>query len=168
MRNNKGFTLVELLIVVAIIGILAGAVLIVINPTELIRRSNDSKRLADLDTLSKALNLATADGEIALIACTGTCTSLGSAAVDGTGYVTFTVPDGQTGLGKYLSTLPIDPVNDSTRGLFYEFQAESTNQTFEMNVTLESTRNEGRMLTDGGDNNLRFEIGTAPGLGLIN
>ncbi len=169
MRNgNKGFTLVELLIVVAIIGILAGAVLIVINPTELIRRSNDSKRLSELDTLNKALILATTDGEIVLTACASNCTSAtGTQSIAGSGYVTFTINTGMTGLGKYLSTLPVDPVNDTARGLYYSYQADATNQTFELNAVLESSQNSGRMAADGGNDNAVFEIGTDPGLDLL-
>jgi len=53
--NNKGFTLVELLIVVAIIGILGSIVLFSI--THVQARSRDSARVADLSQLSKALDL---------------------------------------------------------------------------------------------------------------
>ena len=50
MKNNntKGFTLLELLIVVVIISILALAVLFVLNPAETLRKTRDAQRFADL------------------------------------------------------------------------------------------------------------------------
>ena len=52
---KKGFTLIEILIVVAIIAILASVVLIGLGPTQRIGR--DSRRLADLRQVQNALEL---------------------------------------------------------------------------------------------------------------
>lgn len=53
---NKGFTLIELLIVIAILGVLAAAVVIVLNPVELLAQARDGQRFSDLDTIRSALN----------------------------------------------------------------------------------------------------------------
>ena len=54
---KKGFTLVELLIVIAVLAILIAAVVIVLNPGEILAQARDSQRLNDLNTLKSALGL---------------------------------------------------------------------------------------------------------------
>lgn len=52
---RKGFTLVELLIVIGIVATLAVAVVLVVNPAELVKQSRDSVRLSDLESINKAI-----------------------------------------------------------------------------------------------------------------
>jgi len=52
---KKGFTLMEILIVISIVIILAVVALIVLNPLGQINKANDSKRKSELATLSKVL-----------------------------------------------------------------------------------------------------------------
>ncbi len=52
---NKGFTLLELLIVIGILAILATTTILVLNPAELLRQARDSQRVTDLATLNSAL-----------------------------------------------------------------------------------------------------------------
>src|SRR5690242_8555993 len=61
MTTRKGFTLIELLVTVATIGILATAVVLVLNPPELLRQSRDSSRVASLSSLNKAVSTYYAD-----------------------------------------------------------------------------------------------------------
>ena len=59
--NRSGFTLIELLVVIAIIAILAVVVVLTLNPAELLRQSRDANRLSDMNTLTNAINLYSAD-----------------------------------------------------------------------------------------------------------
>jgi len=63
MKKNKrkGFTLIEMLIVIALIGILAGVVISVINIPKTQARSRDSKRVGDIKRIQTALELYFAD-----------------------------------------------------------------------------------------------------------
>lgn len=58
-KRTQGFTLLELLIVLAIIAILAVALIIVLNPAETLRKSRDVQRISDLNTLKNAIGIYT-------------------------------------------------------------------------------------------------------------
>ena len=161
---KKGFTLIELLVVIAIIAVLAGVIALAIDPVSLLQKSRDARRLQDLDTINKALNLALAEQAITLVATVtggsncGDCVTNRAtntatvAAVDGTGWVNFTVGS----LGAYLGALPLDPTNDAT--YYYEFASTATG--YELNAQFEHLSNTGRYSVDGGDSATRYEIGT--------
>jgi prepilin-type N-terminal cleavage/methylation domain-containing protein len=162
MKKSKGFTLVELLVVIAIVAILAGAVLIAINPASMMQKARDARRLGDMDTLVKAVNLALTEGEITLTNMAAVTTSADSDAqvVDGTGWIQFTIPvttPAKTGLAKYVAALPLDPTNTAP----YVYSFRSTLTDFEMDAVLEHADNATKMSTDGGDSATKYEAGTS-------
>lgn len=64
MRKSKGFTLVEMLIVIAVIGVLAVAVLSAINPIEQMRKARDTRRKSNAAELLNALERYYATHEV--------------------------------------------------------------------------------------------------------
>lgn len=56
LNNKKGFTLVELLIVIAILGTLAVVVLIALNPVQQLARTRDSGRISGVSQLGHAID----------------------------------------------------------------------------------------------------------------
>jgi prepilin-type N-terminal cleavage/methylation domain-containing protein len=182
-NNNKGFTLIELLVVIAIIGVLAAVVLLAINPAELLRRSRDSSRLSDMSTLRKGIDATVVEqnGAVAL-PCTAVCASNDARGRSAAGTGWLGVAAGTFDMTKYISTLPVDPVNGSctaTTGVatglgvatasqtcIYQFMSE-TGGTYEIRTRLESTQNGVKAFNDGGDDADYFEIGTNSGLALL-
>ncbi len=75
LRKSKGFTLLELLIVIAILAVLSVTLVLVLNPTESLRKARDVQRMSDLATLKTAIGLymtSVASPTIASTSDTGT------------------------------------------------------------------------------------------------
>lgn len=190
---KKGFTLLELLIVIGILAILATTVTVILNPAELLRQARDSQRLSDLESLNTAINLyvstysastlftgtSTLAGGSCSVAQVGTIFSGGlgcnptsgtgnvyGTAVNGNGWVTINF--GLVPTGSPLSRLPVDPLINSTTN-FYGFKASSTANVWEINGVLESNKyavEQNLDANDGGNQPAIYEIGSAPALSL--
>lgn len=63
MKNNKGFTLIEILIVIGIIAILAAVVLVAINPARQFAQANDSQRSSNVNAILNAIGQYMADNK---------------------------------------------------------------------------------------------------------
>lgn len=173
--EKKGFTLVELIVVIGIIVILATILITALNPNELLKRGRDTRRMNDLAALSRAITMYLADVEVPFI---GTCTnayvsrpgvssgnlpsgfsivSSTSRAVDGTGWIpiNFTLITG----GSPISMLPADPAGAG----YYVYGCTNTpSMQFELNARLESSRyrNNASNTNDGGNSEGIYEVGT--------
>lgn len=172
-RLQRGFTLIELLVVVAIIAILALIVLLALNPVEMARRSRDSRRLSDVGTTRRAIDLALADGGALPATAPGGITINSSSSVTALG--------GTLDVSKYLSVFPTDPVNDGTAvsiqvanedctagsiakdAMNYNFRSDG--DVYVLSVRLESLDNCKVLGGDGNPDNF-YQIGTDPGLDL--
>jgi type II secretion system protein G len=123
-RLRKGFTLVEMLIVLGILGVVATTVIMGINPLDQLRKSNDADRKNDLAQLQKALELyyqdngayppSSADFKIR----NGTATVAWGSAWQ-----------------PYMATLPKDPV--AAKSYQYYSPPTSNGQTYYIYANLE-------------------------------
>lgn len=101
IKQNKGFTLIEILIVIGIIAILAAVVLIAINPARQFRQANDSQRSANVNAILNAIGQYVADNKGALPS--GITTTAADISTGGANICADLVP-------KYLPALPNDPL----------------------------------------------------------
>lgn len=162
--RSEGFTLVELLVVIAIIAILAAVVVLIINPLELTRRGRDAARLADLANLQNAINVAvqesTGSGAVTVLCqesgtypCNGSSHN-GTRNSNGTGWVKVDLSSSKS---VSVATLSVDPVNSAA----YHYTYCANDDTWEVNTVLESDQQSGKMSTDGGNEDDRYEVGSS-------
>ena len=112
-HSQKGFTLIEILLVVAAIAILAGIVVVAVNPAKQLAATRDSERNSEVGAIAGALYQAQV-GEVSLTIPDGTCTPGTAAQKLCTGAVVSTGDDqcGVTIAGAvpvYLDSVPTDP-----------------------------------------------------------
>jgi type II secretory pathway pseudopilin PulG len=185
ISDTKSFTLVELLIVVGLIAVLSVAIILAINPAELLKQARDSQRLSDLTNLSKAISLYEADtgGKgfmgtssvvyVSIPDTTSTCANLGLPQLppswsyrcvssstlqntDGTGWIPINFNN--LSFGKTLSKLPIDPINTTSSGNYYTYVSGGS---FKLSSRLESQKYTlAYVAQDGGSNPALYETGT--------
>ncbi len=164
IKNSKGFTLIELLVVIAIIAVLAVAVILTLNPAELLKQARDSTRVSDMSTMKSAMSLYLAD--VATPTQSSTCalsvafsagsittcgnrytisntlvssSQSGNFSINGTGWipVDFTAISS----GAPIGNLPRDPSNASTTApLYYSYVGSSTSLVFELAAKMESSK----------------------------
>ena len=121
--NNKGFTLLEILLVVAAIAILAGIIIIAINPGKQLSETKNAQRRIDINTLVNAVYQYSIDNNGALPASiTTTSTEIcKTTAISCLGYVDLGV---LTANEKYLVGLPTDPTGSSANGTGYKISKD--------------------------------------------
>lgn len=125
---KKGFTLIEVLLVIAILSILSGIVILAINPQKQLLDAHKAQRVADVNTILSAVYQYANDNKgnmpgsnipvaptAALEICTAsvslTCTTASLADLS-------TLISSQT----YLTAIPVDPAGNVTNGAGYTIQ----------------------------------------------
>jgi type II secretory pathway pseudopilin PulG len=183
--DNRSFTLVELLVVIALIAVLAVAIILSLNPSELLKQGRDSTRLSDLQNLNQSLSWFNADtggsgfmGSSSVIYISvpdtsPTCSNLGLPTppsgwsyhcvtqenlqkTDGSGWIP--VNFNQISFGKTLTKLPIDPINQTSTGNYYTYIAGGL---WKLTTRFESQKYTlQNVAQDGGPDPALYELGT--------
>lgn len=123
-KRKAGFTLLEILLVVAGIAILAGIVILAINPGKQLGETRNAQRRVDVNTILNAVYQYSLDNNGVLPASiTSTQTEVCKTGGTCTGLVDLGV---LTTAEKYLTAIPQDPTGSSTNGAGYEI-ARTTN-----------------------------------------
>lgn len=121
---KRGFTLIEILLVIAAIAILAGIVIVAINPNKQLGDTRNAQRRSNVNTILNAVYQYAIDnngtlptiptGTCSLVAANEVCKA-GSTGTCSTG-VTLAV---LTASEKYLTAIPTDPSVSSADGSGY-------------------------------------------------
>ncbi len=114
MKKHSGFTLIELMVVMAIIGILAAIVLVSLGPAR--QAAKDARRQADIRQISTAMELCYDDAT-----CAGAQVYPSNAVADSPNAITNIDTDSTP---CYMCPVPTDPTN--TVNQRYTWSANST------------------------------------------
>ena len=112
LRNSKGFTLIEILVVIAIIAILAAIVLVAINPGKRFLDARESQRRANVEAVLSAVQQNMVDNKGIFTCTSGTAGSVLDNTVRNIEYVvpaTALKTNLAPCLSSYLAVLPVDP-----------------------------------------------------------
>lgn len=120
LRNQKGFTLIEILLVVAAIAILAGIVIVAINPAKQLGDTRNADRRAAVNTILNAITQYSVDNNGVLPAgITASSTEICSSAVATSSCAGFVDLSVLTINGKYVGAIPDEPQKANANGAGY-------------------------------------------------
>lgn len=116
----RGFTLIEILVVIGIIAILAAVVIIAINPARQFAQARNSQRQSNINSILNAIGQNLADNK-GITTCTGITTS-SSTIGNGSGNL-----DLSNCLASYLPTsIPTDPNGGTAADTKYTISVDGT------------------------------------------
>jgi prepilin-type N-terminal cleavage/methylation domain-containing protein len=145
LKNQQGFTLIEVLLVVAIIAILAGVVILAVNPTKQLGDARNATREENVTTILDAVYQYEIDndGNLPSTITTTPTDICATGATSCTGLVDLSV---LTNNGKYLTAMPEDPQAGTTTDTHYQISDNAngritvTAPDAEQGVTISVTR----------------------------
>ncbi len=144
-KNKKGFTLIEILLVVATIAILAGIVILAINPSKQLGEARNAQRRADINTILNAVYQYSLDHNGSLpSSITTTATEICKTGGTCTGLISLS---DLTTSETYLTAIPSDPSGGcNTNGVCYRIMKTSNGRVTvsapgaEQGATISATR----------------------------
>ena len=121
--HNKAFTLLEILLVVAIIAILAGIVIVAINPAKQLGTSRDAERKSDINTIYKAVNQYLIDkGSLTGLSLPTTATYICNSNSQPSGCIDLSIL-----VPTYIPAIPNDPQATTSEGTGYQIAKVNSN-----------------------------------------
>ena len=156
LRTQEGFTLLEILLVVAAIGILAGIVIFAVNPSKQLGDTRNAQRRVDVNTVLNAVYQYSLDnnGVLPTTITSSTCSSTVADEICKSGVATSTCASSSlialpeiTLNEKYITAIPVDPqATSSGNGAGYRISKSGNNRVTvcaplaEQGATISATR----------------------------
>lgn len=137
VRAGQGFTLIELLIVIGIIAVLAGIVIVALNPARQFAQARDAQRTSNINAILNAIGQRMADNKGVFKG--GGCNDLPTAT---TSVLTSTgVGAGELGClaPTYIPALPSDPTTGSRSDSGYSFYQDVNGRVHVLATAQESS-----------------------------
>ncbi len=137
MKKNKGFTLIEVLVVIGIIAILAAIVVVAINPARQFAQANNSQRWSNVNAILNAVHQYAVDNRGAL-----------PSGINGTdkqvcksnAVATTSCADLSGLVPSYIVSMPVDPLSTSVNNTGYTIATSSGNRIVVKAPTAELTQ----------------------------
>jgi prepilin-type N-terminal cleavage/methylation domain-containing protein len=128
MNYKKGFTLLEILLVVAALSILAGIVILAINPVKQLADTRNAQRQVDVNTILNAVYQYSIDNKGNLPTIPATATGICKTGTLPATCVSDSLVDLSvlTAAGKYVVSMPIDPSGGTGNNVNYEILKSAT------------------------------------------
>jgi len=153
ISKNKGFTLIEILVVIGIIAVLATIVLIAINPARQFAQARDTQRVSNLNVILNAVGQKTSDCKGKFNASNTECPSIGGVACPPLPGPLLsdaeTIVTSGTGLNlsclipTYISSMPSDPIIGTSISTGYRIYQDAVTSGGRIHVlTTDSTAEE--------------------------
>lgn len=150
--SQKGFTILELLLVLFLVALFTSFTVLAIRPNMLQKRSRDVVRLADLTSLMQAIERFSLENgylpdDVDTLRVSNVAISSLPSQSDGTGWIGEDMRD-------HIPALPVDYTNQGD----FVFRYRHDGLRYELDASLEYHTN--LMAIDGGDDSSKYEIGT--------
>ena len=124
-KSERGFTLLEVLLVVAIIAILAGIVILAINPTKQLADARNSQRRVDVNTILNGVYQYAVDTNNIPASITTTATEVCKTGGTCTGLIDLSV---LTASEKYVVQMPVAPQCGTANSTCYTIMKTANNR----------------------------------------
>lgn len=159
---NKGFSAIELLVVALLVSILVTLISITINSEDSKRKSRDTARLANLFSLSQAIESNYIDRNNVLpdVGAKSTTRKSNLLPSGSSGPLTNNEANGwlKENLFGYLEKLPVDPLN--TGDYTYRYRVDCSGLRYKLDARFEFYKDLMLNSKDQGSDNNHYEIGT--------